>query len=144
MPEAVSQPPSPTAQQHFWLPYSKRTPRLARQQLREFLAALPNGARFSDTGELLVSELVTNALQHGTQRGQLIKLSLEADEERLIVSVEDASDLPPQLRALSAAESGYGLHLVSKLANAWGWGPREGVGKRVWCVCAPSPAGAAP
>lgn len=88
---------------------------------------------------MLVSELVTNALVHATRHDQLIRLSLEVDEDLLWITVEDASDTLPQQRGDADGESGRGLLLVDALSEAWGWGPREGIGKQVWCVCEPDP-----
>ncbi|MFE9424975.1 ATP-binding protein [Kitasatospora sp. NPDC006697] len=137
-PETPDQSPEPTLQEQYWLPKSRRSPSLARRQLRDFLAKLPDGHRYTETAQLLTSELVTNALLHGTTRDHLIKLTLESDGERLTISVDDASASPPKPGILSNGESGHGLQLVHKLCEDWGRGPREGIGKRVWCVCAPS------
>ncbi|MCX4750267.1 ATP-binding protein [Kitasatospora sp. NBC_01287] len=142
MPESIDSPPSPTDQDHCWLTRSPQAPARARRVLRAFLRTVRDGERFVGTGELLLSELVTNALVHGTRRGQLIRVGLEVDGELLWISVEDASGVPPQLRVTAEEESGRGLQLVDTLAEKWGWGPRDGigVGKRVWCSCAPDPA----
>ncbi len=140
MPETLDKPPAPTGRDHCWLPRSNHSPALARRQLRAFLSTVHGGERFAENGELLVSELVTNALLHGTRRGKLIGLGFEADSARLLIWVDDASDHTPQLRIEADGESGRGLLLVDKLAETWGWGAREGIGKRVWCCLTPSPA----
>ncbi|MCX4745763.1 ATP-binding protein [Kitasatospora sp. NBC_01287] len=139
MPETLGRP-SPTNQDHCWLMRSPQAPARARRLLRAFLPTVRGGERFAETGELLLSELVTNALVHGTRRGQLIWIGFEADEDLLWITVEDASTVPPQLRVTAEGESGRGLRLVDTLSQEWGWGPREGIGKRVWCACAPDPA----
>ncbi|MCX4744984.1 ATP-binding protein [Kitasatospora sp. NBC_01287] len=151
MPETPARPPSrpsvpasPAAREHCWLPCSERSPALARRLLREFLLKVRGGELFAENGALVVSELVTNALQHGTRRGQLIKLGLEADGELLCVWVEDASDQAPQLCVATEGERGRGLLLVDKLSQRWGWGARDGIGKRVWSVIEPAPAGVRP
>ncbi|MCX4750441.1 ATP-binding protein [Kitasatospora sp. NBC_01287] len=140
MPESPDTPPLPTGKDHCWLPNSRRSPALARGLLRSFLPRVRGGERFAENGELLVSELVTNALVHGTRPGRMIQLGLEADEDLLWISVEDACDTPPALSTEADGESGRGLLLVDTLSQEWGWGPREGIGKRVWCACAPDPA----
>ncbi|MFC5219732.1 ATP-binding protein [Streptomyces coerulescens] len=80
------------------------------------------------TTELLVSELVSNALRHAV--GPL-RLTLErVSDVRCLVS--DGSSAPPRpIDAGLEAESGRGLALVGMLAARWGWehGP---VGKSVW------------
>ncbi|MCX4749955.1 ATP-binding protein [Kitasatospora sp. NBC_01287] len=139
MPEMPDQPPSPIAPDRCWLPCSRQSPARARRLLREFLPKLRDGERFAEKAELLVSELVTNALLHGTRPGQLIRLGLETDGDLLWISVEDASEAPPRPRLAADEESGRGLLLVERLSEKWGWGPREGTGKRVWCACAPGP-----
>lgn len=122
-----------------WLAKSGQAPSTARRLLLDFLTGVRGGAQFADKGRLLVSELVTNALVHATRHDQLIRLSLEVDEDLLWITVEDASDTLPQQRGDADGESGRGLLLVDALSEAWGWGPREGMGKQVWCVCEPDP-----
>jgi PAS domain S-box-containing protein len=81
-----------------------------------------------DTTELLVSELVTNALRHG--RGD-IRLRLLLDRT-LVCEVWD-SDLvqPRRRRARDTDEGGRGLQLVSMLSESWG-SRRTPRGKTVW------------
>lgn len=81
-----------------------------------------------DTTELLVSELVTNALRHG--RGD-IRLRLLLDRT-LVCEVWD-SDLvqPRRRRARDTDEGGRGLQLVSLLSLSWG-SRRTPRGKTVW------------
>ncbi len=81
-----------------------------------------------DTTELLVSELVTNALRHG--RGD-IRLRLLLDRT-LVCEVWD-SDLvqPRRRRARDTDEGGRGLQLVQLLSIAWG-SRRTPYGKTVW------------
>ncbi len=83
----------------------------------------------TETTELLVSELVTNALRYA--RGQItIRLVLE---RTLVCEVLDDSAALPRLRhAGGTDESGRGLHVVSQLAQRWGT-RRTRSGKVVWC-----------
>ncbi|MFF7634621.1 ATP-binding protein [Kitasatospora sp. NPDC008050] len=140
MPETLDHLPLARAMEPVWLAKSDHSPATARRLLLDFLSGVRDGERFADTGQLLVSELVTNALVHATKRDQKIRLRLEVDADQLWVTVEDASDKVPQRRTDTDGESGRGLLLVTALSDAWGWGPREGVGKQVWCVCSPDPA----
>lgn len=80
--------------------------------------------------ELVVSELVTNALLHGG--GQVaVRLSLNP-KRQLRVEVEDAGHgLPVTPRDSTEAMTGRGLALVSQLAQAWGV-DRSPTGKIVW------------
>ncbi|MFE4334114.1 SpoIIE family protein phosphatase [Streptomyces sp. NPDC056831] len=69
------------------------------------------------TTELIVSELVTNALRHATGpiRLRLLRQSV------LICEVSDASSTSPRLRhARTTDEGGRGLFLVAQLTRRWG------------------------
>ena len=83
-----------------------------------------------DNSELLVSELVTNAIRYAN--GEiLLRLILEPDS--LTVEVHDSSPaLPRVLQADKDAENGRGLHVVSLMAHKWGVRRTAG-GKVVWC-----------
>ncbi|MFJ7996826.1 ATP-binding protein [Streptomyces sp. NPDC096310] len=87
------------------------------------------------TAALLLSELVTNALRHGSPPGREIAVTLFRAEGLLRVEVEDAGDHLPRPRVPEAEdESGRGLALVAALADDWGVAPRRGPGKRVWAL----------
>ncbi|MEU0844536.1 SpoIIE family protein phosphatase [Streptomyces sp. NPDC005962] len=80
------------------------------------------------TTELIVSELVTNAIRHGTGpiRLRLIR------HDVLICEVADASNTSPRLRhARTTDEGGRGLFLVAQLTRRWGTRYTEG-GKLIW------------
>jgi anti-sigma regulatory factor (Ser/Thr protein kinase) len=69
------------------------------------------------TTELILSELVTNAIRHadGPIRVRLLH------DRHLICEVADASNTSPHLRyAASTDEGGRGLFLVAQLAEHWG------------------------
>src|ERR1022692_4262808 len=79
---------------------------------------------------MVVSELVANAIRHGTVRAQDAVVTAEAQVElswchqasRLICTVTDRSCKPPVLTAADFdAESGRGLQGVQALALPWGW-----------------------
>ncbi|MGP3954068.1 ATP-binding protein [Streptomyces sp. 7N604] len=83
----------------------------------------------SDTAELLVSELVTNAVTHGAGP---VTLSLSRRHGTLLCEVTDGHAALPQLRPQSPdSESGRGLQLLDMLARQWGVRSR-GRGKTVW------------
>jgi serine phosphatase RsbU (regulator of sigma subunit)/anti-sigma regulatory factor (Ser/Thr protein kinase) len=80
--------------------------------------------------ELLVSELVTNAIKYANG-DILLRLVLETDS--LACEVHDSSPaLPRVLQVDRDAENGRGLHVVSQLAARWG-ARRTHNGKVVWC-----------
>jgi PAS domain S-box-containing protein len=80
--------------------------------------------------ELVVSELVTNAIKYGEPP---IRLRLIRDGS-LICEVSDASETSPHLRRARAFdEGGRGLLLVAQLTQ--GWGTRHSSnGKTIWCA----------
>jgi serine phosphatase RsbU (regulator of sigma subunit)/anti-sigma regulatory factor (Ser/Thr protein kinase) len=79
--------------------------------------------------ELLVSELVTNAVRYAQGKIEL-RLVLEGG---LVCEVVDESAALPRLRhADDSDERGRGLQVVSQLAQRWG-ARRAASGKVVWC-----------
>jgi serine phosphatase RsbU (regulator of sigma subunit)/anti-sigma regulatory factor (Ser/Thr protein kinase) len=82
------------------------------------------------TTELLVSELVTNAIRHAQPR---IQLRLIWDGV-LSVEVSDASSTSPHLRRADRYdEDGRGLMLVAQLADRWGTRHTR-TGKTIWAL----------
>jgi serine phosphatase RsbU (regulator of sigma subunit)/anti-sigma regulatory factor (Ser/Thr protein kinase) len=85
---------------------------------------------FVPVTELLVSELVTNAIKYAN--GEIL-LRLVLETESLVCEVHDSSPaLPRVLQVDKDAENGRGLHVVSQLAARWG-ARRTHTGKVVWC-----------
>jgi anti-sigma regulatory factor (Ser/Thr protein kinase) len=95
--------------------------------LREALTGFPEETLA--VAEMLVSELVTNAVQHARS---FLVLHINRTWPGLTVLVEDTSTAPPKLQPDSVdAEGGRGLVLVDTLAADWGW-ERTSTGKLVW------------
>lgn len=85
-----------------------------------------------ETASVLISELVTNALEHGT--GGEISFSVAYREDEVRFEVADGSPDAPVLRCAGPDdESGRGMLLVSALADAWGTSDDR---TRTWCVLA--------
>ncbi|MGO4457906.1 SpoIIE family protein phosphatase, partial [Streptomyces sp. M-16] len=82
----------------------------------------------SDSLELLVSEVVTNAVRYA-ERPVTLRL-LRTDVLRCEVG-DDSPQLPRQRRARETDEGGRGLFLVNRLARRWG-ATRLSSGKVVW------------
>ena len=81
------------------------------------------------TTELLVSELVTNAVKYS--RGD-VTLRL-VNEKALVCEVLDNSGALPRLRQANGEdENGRGLQVVRQLSHRWG-ARRTATGKVVWC-----------
>ncbi|WP_128374595.1 SpoIIE family protein phosphatase [Streptomyces cavernae] len=79
--------------------------------------------------ELVVSELVTNAIVHGSPP---IVLRLLHDATTLICEVSDASGAAPHMRrAKTYDEGGRGLLLVAQLTHRWG-SRHTAEGKTIW------------
>jgi serine phosphatase RsbU (regulator of sigma subunit)/anti-sigma regulatory factor (Ser/Thr protein kinase) len=109
------------------LPREPRSVGRARELARGQLTAWGLEALI-DTVELLVSELVTNALRYG--EGE-IRLRLLRDRT-LVCEVWDAGLVQPRRRrARDTDEGGRGLQLVGLLSAAWG-SRRTPRGKTVW------------
>lgn len=100
----------------------------AREQVRATLRTWAL-SELADTTELLMSELVTNALRYA--RGKItVRLVLE---RTLVCEVlDDCATLPRLQHPSGNDESGRGLHVVSQLAQRWGT-RRTRTGKVVWC-----------
>ena len=131
------------------------------------LRALPASARFArlhtktilhrsrlgglaETAELLVSEIVTNAVRASTPivhqqletgqapPAQLLRFWLTSDQRSVLIQVWDSDHHRPVLKHPGPdAEAGRGLLLIDTLSTQWGWyAPDEQGGKIVWAVCA--------
>ncbi|NUK16170.1 ATP-binding SpoIIE family protein phosphatase [Streptomyces lunaelactis] len=101
-----------------------RARRLVRGQLRAW-----GLAEVTETAELLVSELVTNAVRHA--RGRRAELRLVRAGSLLCEVADEDHTLPTLLDARPDGERGRGLRVVSSLAREWGTS-RTSDGKTVW------------
>ncbi|MFF5707017.1 ATP-binding protein [Streptomyces sp. NPDC012794] len=102
-----------------------------RRALRELLRHRCRGET-ADVAELLITEVVTNALVH-TEQGAEVSASLRGG--RLRVEVRDHVALLPRPYVPSADDGthGRGLVLMQALADDWGVDPLgPGRGKVVW------------
>ena len=101
----------------------------ARREVRRFLSDQRLGSDIIDDLELVVVELVTNAVEHGA--GQRVGVELEIIPDVVSISVEheggadlgDPSnwDMPPKER-----RSGRGLALVRRLVDDVEWSATAG------------------
>jgi anti-sigma regulatory factor (Ser/Thr protein kinase) len=113
------------------LPHEPGSIPLARREL-ECLADSLDELTLRNT-KLLVSELVTNAVRHvPAGDDDEIELVIDRAGDRLRVEVADrGSGFEPKPRSdVSHASSGWGLHIMAKLAARWGVEVDDG--SRVW------------
>jgi anti-sigma regulatory factor (Ser/Thr protein kinase) len=102
---------------------------------RRYVAGVLRGWGWADAGtaELLVSELVTNAVIHAGGAEVAVLARRWGPGRSVLVEVWDGDPAPPSPRAAGPrAEHWRGLLLVSQLAARWGWYPAEAGGKAVW------------
>jgi anti-sigma regulatory factor (Ser/Thr protein kinase)/anti-anti-sigma regulatory factor len=103
-------------------------PRQARQAVQQWAAEMSLGP-LADDVLLIVSELVTNAVRHGSPP---VRVAVTADDRIVTVGVVDGAQERPVLRtAPDHAESGRGMLLLSLLSAQHGVRP-EPPGKVVW------------
>jgi anti-sigma regulatory factor (Ser/Thr protein kinase) len=107
----------------------------AVSEARRWVVAVAEGHVDPDQAEklrLVISEVVTNALRHGSD-SERIDLAVTPKPEFLCVQVtDDGPGLAPRPRALETdEEGGYGLFFVEQLTRRWGV-TREDRRTRVW------------
>lgn len=130
MQTVANKPPSPLWTYTLHLPNDPRAPRVARGMLRTALG-LYGMDDVRDSAELLVSEMVTNAVRHTDGPSAM---RLHGGERRLRIGVSDRSpvipppfDKPRQLCAPPLVPQpgggGRGLAIVQLCAADWGGFP---------------------
>jgi anti-sigma regulatory factor (Ser/Thr protein kinase) len=121
------------------------SPGCARDYARAVLSTWEVDADVIDTAQLLVSELITNAVQ-ATQRLGLdvpssVGLRLTDRGRHVLIEVADANPNGPDPQDPEAdAEHGRGLLLVDTLAVEWGYYETDAPGKVVWAKVTCDPA----
>ncbi|MFG1664051.1 SpoIIE family protein phosphatase [Streptomyces sp. Y7] len=109
---------------------------VARRDTRRQLGTWGLQGETADNTQLIVSELVTNAIRHGTPP---LELRLIHDRT-LTCEVRDAGSAAPHLRhAGMVDEGGRGLFITAQLAQAWGTRFTT-PGKTIWAEQAMSEA----
>ena len=105
--------------------------REARTWLSELASSHVDEIRRRDL-ELVVTEVVTNAIRHGA-RGGTIELAATQKPEFLCVQVtDDGPGLVPRPGAMATDENGgFGLFIIEQLTRRWGM-TRENRRTRVW------------
>ena len=143
---ARSGQPRPMDAGMFALVSLPTSPFWARRYTRSFLDSCRGMTESTaETAELLVSELVTNAVRFSGHpartlryseraNASLISLSLRHFRDGLLIEVYDTDSNPP-IRSSpdDDAENGRGLMLVDALSKKWSYFFPEGCGKVVYC-----------
>ena len=112
-----------------------RAPRAARAFVAETLVAWDVQAEDVEAVQLVVSELVTNAVLHAAE-SPTITLELILTEDAVRVLVSDCGPGDPERQAHPhawTAETGRGVWLVEAFSEQWGTKARGRDGKTVWC-----------
>jgi anti-sigma regulatory factor (Ser/Thr protein kinase) len=113
------------------LPADADAPRIAREFVTANGTDLP--PEIVDDALVLVSELVTNAVQHGRPD---ITIQVVVDPPGIGVAVDDEGEHVPEVagrRPADTATSGRGLLIVDSIASEWGVEPHgQEPGKTVW------------
>jgi anti-sigma regulatory factor (Ser/Thr protein kinase) len=143
---ARSGQPRPVDSGMFALVTLPTSPFWARRYTRSFLDSCRGMTESTaETAELLVSELVTNAVRFSgdparalrySERADasLISLSLRHFPEGLLIEVYDTDSNPPvRSDPDDDAENGRGLMLVEALSKEWSYFFPAGGGKVVYC-----------
>lgn len=115
----------------FSVPGGRAASRVARLSVLSVEPGLPHDQRHQIA--LLLSELVTNAVQHGgAAPDRDVEVRLSATSERVRVEVEDpGADGGPSAERLTP-EGGWGLVLVDHLADQWGLTDQPSGGSLAW------------
>lgn len=113
------------------LPAEPTAVRQARAWLAETTAEVLDAARRVDV-ELVLSEVVANAVRHGGP-GRAIKVAATRGADHLRVDVtDDGPGLAPRPNAMASDRyGGFGLFIVEQLTRRWGVA-RENLRTRVW------------
>ncbi|MEC4016754.1 ATP-binding protein [Streptomyces sp. H27-D2] len=108
----------------------------ARAVLRAKLGEWRAGQEVAEAGELVLSELVTNALRVRVPEDRLVGVRIVCGERGglLRLEVSDAGAGRPEVQRPGRFDTaGRGLLLVETLAHRWGVDERPaGIGKTVW------------
>jgi anti-sigma regulatory factor (Ser/Thr protein kinase) len=103
------------------------------RNLAEVLAERDGAGRVIADAELIVSELLTNAIRANCSSTQVM---LSTSDSALRIEVHDDAEGTPELRHPDITEHrGRGLLIVSALSRRWGVEASNG-GKRVWAELA--------
>jgi anti-sigma regulatory factor (Ser/Thr protein kinase) len=115
----------------FSVPGGKRAAGMARRSVLSVKADLPHSIRHRLA--LLLSELVTNAIQHGgAGPHEMVQVKVASSTDKVRVEVFDPGPHGATPRDRIEEGGGYGLLLVDRLADGWGRGATNTGGSLAW------------
>uniref|UniRef100_UPI00344382B5 ATP-binding protein n=1 Tax=Streptosporangium subroseum TaxID=106412 RepID=UPI00344382B5 len=117
------------------MPRETRNVASARRFVRDIAADWNTSEGIPEIAELLVSELVTNAMAYGSADVSApsdIRITVGREKDLMTVDVYDSCiEIPRMRRADLLDTSGRGLSIVQDLSRNWGW-TLNAYGKSVW------------
>ena len=119
MASSLLQAPQPTELTLRLSPGAEAIP--AARQALDGLSGLIDRTTWEDL-RLLVTELVTNGVRHGSQRGP-VEVAVGVGEETVRVEVSDGGrGFTPPAAPMPRGDGsgGWGLQLVDRVASSWG------------------------
>jgi len=106
------------------LPADTKAPAAARTLLLSFCLGRSLDARMLSDAQLVLSEVVTNAVVHGSRAhnggGIVVRIRLDAATLRLEVQNAGITGTIAANGSNGNADSGFGLDLVTMLSTTWG------------------------
>ncbi|MBO0820774.1 MAG: ATP-binding protein [Nocardiopsaceae bacterium] len=116
------------------LPYTASSVGVARRRLVSDLCDTGVDEIPVADAELVLSELVSNALRHATPLpGGTVKVSWDLSAETVLIAVSDGGgdSFPTVSEPTSSSLGGRGLSIVARLSEGWGV-RRDETGTTVW------------
>jgi anti-sigma regulatory factor (Ser/Thr protein kinase) len=116
------------------LPSRPEAPAAARKALTSLNGSLHllSSSRLRDV-QLLVSEIVTNAIRHGGSDTDTVALAVLATDDVVRVEISDSGrgfTRPDAVEKREPTSGGWGLPIIDALAQRWG--VEHGSGTTVW------------
>jgi anti-sigma regulatory factor (Ser/Thr protein kinase) len=103
------------------LPLVPESVPIARRRVERALEPTLDRTTLNDL-QLVVSELVSNSVRHAGRRPEdlvLLRGTVESGTLRMEVK-DEGPGFEPNLRRLSAEDTGWGLHILNQLVDRWG------------------------
>lgn len=115
----------------FWhFDVSSHAPGTARAHIRRVCDRWTVDPEVREAAEIVVTELVTNAVEHATSRS-VVEVERRAGSFRMTVRDYDTSTLPEAVLPPPSSARGRGLGMVAAISREWGV-HHHSDGKTVW------------